>query len=288
MSFQPEITTRTWSEFLSLLTPEEDYNHFFAWLTKRVQRLPQYKVHNLPDYNGYVYADDIVSDSTLKILNAMRRGVKLDKEKFPNYALTVAKNLLIDRIRRRTKEVATLNSTRFILLSSRTEQSQFHFDSGDATISVLMWAVSNLSMDDVRILDFVLNHGEFNSREIAETLNISEVSARKRLSRLRHRLKKTIFEERSAKLHARVPQQLSFSSSKDKQKILANAHSSGVSVFGPSSLAKTVMPFSASFPACKKCKAGAQVSDLQVVGTTLSGNNKRTDYVELGAQVSSN
>lgn len=285
MSLQPEITSRTWAEFLSLITPRDDYDHFFSWLTKRVQRLPQYKLHNIPEYNGYVSAEDIVSDSIIKILNAIGRGAEFDKEKFPSYAVTVAKNLLIDRVRRRTKEVATLNSTTFKPLSSRTEQNEFNFDSRAAT-SILIRAVSNLSMDDVRILDFVLDRGDFNCREIAVTLNISEASARQRLSRLRKRLKKVILEERSATLLTRPPRQLPFSGSEDNQKNVTDTRSSGANGFGGSAgLAKTVMLFSAGSTACKTCKADAPLRNFKVVSTNLSQTVKRVSQTKLAGQL---
>ncbi len=180
---QTDIAERdeSWSKFLRLIEPERTYTKFFVWLTKSIQLMPLYKGCN-------VSAEDVAGDTIVRVLRSMSKGTEINKGTFNAFVIRVAKNYLIDYKRHGTGEVLlSLLDLRESKTIEPDTESHFRF-------WMLLKAEPDLDDDDMQLLQ-LLSRG-FSGMEIAAELDISEQSARKRVSRFRKKLRNKLIEIR--------------------------------------------------------------------------------------------
>jgi RNA polymerase sigma factor (sigma-70 family) len=169
----------SWSKFLRLIEPERTYDKFFGWLTKVIQLMSLYRGCNVP-------AEDVAADTILRILRSMSKGTEIKKDTFNAFVIRVAKNHLIDHKRHEIGERF------FSLFEFRNVKAVEPETEAHVKMGMLLKAESDLTDEEMQML-FLLSRG-FSGTEIAAELDISEQSARKRVSRFRKKLRNKLIE----------------------------------------------------------------------------------------------
>lgn len=146
--------------------------------------------------SAYISAEDIASETIVRSLKAINSGAEIKEGLFRPFTLRIAKNYLIDLARQNSKEIGGIGFPKadFVYDGTKVFRPAYYLQikTCEFQTDLVEKLFAGLKTDESQMLSGL--YSGISSRELAQQLEITEQSARKRLSRLRKKLRNRMQE----------------------------------------------------------------------------------------------
>ncbi|WP_052298608.1 RNA polymerase sigma factor [Syntrophobotulus glycolicus] len=173
--------------FLSALSDSERdlVNQIFKEYNMKLYHISFSILHSQQD------AEDALAQAFLKIIDHIDRIKKIPRHEMLPFCVMIVKNTSIDIHRKNSKTVSMESIAEIQEFSADTTEEVF-FRNHDREL--LLKLIKKLSSEDRYLLELRLGEG-MSYKEIGAIMNITEITARKRLQRALEKLQKLYLEE---------------------------------------------------------------------------------------------